>query len=198
MSMDKIRLTQAVIVEGKYDKIKLDSVLDALILPTDGFRIYKNKEQQALLRRLATTRGLIILTDSDAAGFKIRGFLSGLVPKGTLTHVYIPDLYGKEKRKREASAEGKLGVEGMNTAVLREAFSKAGVLTESSPPPTDPVTREDLYDDGFIGGLDSSEKRRKLYKALDLPERMSTSSALQILSHMLSREQYNELIKTIL
>lgn len=192
--MERIRLRQAVIVEGKYDKIRLESFIDALILQTNGFQIYKNQEQRALIRRLAHTCGLIVLTDSDAAGFQLRGHISGIVPKETVTHVYIPDIFGKEKRKRTPSAEGKLGVEGMSHAVLQQAFLRAGVLEDSTPPISDPITHQDFYADGLIGGANSAQLRRNVYAALGLPQRLSTSAAIAIFNRMLSRAQYRKLI----
>lgn len=194
--MDKIKLRQAVIVEGKYDKIRLESVVDALILTTDGFQIYKDAERRSLFRALAKSRGLIVLTDSDAAGFRLRGYLSGLVGKDGLIHVYIPDVFGKEKRKRTASAEGKLGVEGMDVDVLREAFARAGVTTGGAPL-TDPITRQDFYTDGLTGGKNSAARRRALYAKLGLPQRLSTSAALELLNHMLTRQEYRQLMEEL-
>lgn len=191
--MERIRLEQAVIVEGKYDKIKLESVLDALILTTDGFRIYRDKQRRALFRSLAETRGLVVLTDSDAAGFRLRAYVADIAPKGTVAHVYIPDVFGKERRKTAPSAEGKLGVEGIDAATLREAFRRAGVLEGGKRPPAG-VTRQDLYEDGFMGGRHSSDKRYALYDRLGLPKRISTTAALDLLNHMLTREQYDALV----
>lgn len=186
--MERMRLHQAVIVEGKYDKIKLESVVDALILTTGGFQIYKDKERRALLRSLAQTCGLVVLTDSDGAGFRLRGYLNGISSMG-ITHVYIPDVFGKERRKRAPSAEGKIGVEGIDPATLQEAFRRAGVLEESAPP-QEPVTRQDFYEDGLMGGPGSAERRRALYRRLGLPERLSTSAAIDAIAHMLTREEY--------
>ena len=195
--MERIRLRQAVIVEGKYDKIRLEPLLDALILTTNGFQIYKNHEQRALIRQLARTCGLIVLTDSDAAGFQLRGHIAGMVPKDTLTHIYIPDIFGKEKRKRAPSAEGKLGVEGMSREILREAFQRAGVLDTPPLPADDPITHQDFYADGLTGAPNSAQLRRKFYTSLGLPQRLSTSSAVTIINRMLSREEYRRLVKTL-
>lgn len=192
--MDRIRLSQAVLVEGKYDKIRLESVVEALILTTDGFQIFKDRERHALLRELAKRCGLIVLTDSDAAGFKLRGYIRNIVPEGEVVHVYIPDVFGKERRKRAPSAEGKLGVEGMDTATLRGALRRAGVLEDHSAPKSDPITRQNLYEDGLMGGPGSAERRRALYRALGLPQRLSTSAALEAMNHMLTREQYREML----
>lgn len=192
--MEKLCLRQAVIVEGKYDKIKLKSVIDAMILPLDGFRIYKDKERQALIRSLAVSRGLVVLTDSDAAGFRLRGYLSGIVPAGRVTHVYIPDIFGKEKRKRAPSAEGKLGVEGMDVETLREALARAGVLSAEPSLSADPITRQDLYEDGLSGGAGSAELRRAVYARLSLPARLSTAQFLDLLNAMLTRDEYKALL----
>jgi ribonuclease M5 len=195
--MEKISLAQAVIVEGRYDKIKLEAVVDAFILPTNGFRVFSDLELRALIRRLAETRGIIVLTDSDAAGFKIRGFLRGIVPPEQVTDVYIPDLYGKERRKQKPSREGKLGVEGMNPAILLEAFRKAGISAGRRRPARDPITRFDLYEDGVSGGEGSREKRRLLYRKLGLPERLSPSAALELLNQMLTREEYRQAVEEL-
>ena len=126
-----IKINQAVIVEGKYDKIKLSSIIDGLIIETNGFSVFKDKEKQRLIRRLADEKGILIMTDSDSAGFKIRSFLGGSIPSDKIFHAYIPDIFGKEKRKTEYSKEGKLGVEGVSVQVITEALERAGVLYES-------------------------------------------------------------------
>lgn len=143
-----IQIKQAVIVEGKYDKIKVSNILDTLIIETDGFGIFKDKNKQKLIRRLAETRGILILTDSDSAGFTIRSFLNGIVPKEQLINVYIPDIFGKEKRKSEPSKEGKLGVEGVKSDVIIDALKKAGVkfdVDAESPKKIRSVTKTDLF-----------------------------------------------------
>jgi ribonuclease M5 len=191
--MEKLKLRQAVIVEGKYDKIKLEGLIDGVILTTDGFRIFKDKAMQALIRSLAKTCGIVLLTDSDAAGFKIRAKLAGIVAAGDVTNVYVPDILGKEKRKPQRSAEGKLGVEGMALEVLREAFERAGVLAETRNR-REHITRLDLYEDGLLGGDNSAEKRRALFSRLGLPSRLSASAALPLLNQMLTRPEYEELV----
>ena len=138
-----IKIKQAVIVEGKYDKIKLSTVLDTVIIQTDGFGIFKDKEKQKLIKRLAQTRGIVILTDSDSAGFKIRSFIGGSVPKDSVIHAYIPDVFGKERRKDAPSKEGKLGVEGIDTEILLEALNRAGVTCESTQEKSRAVTVAD-------------------------------------------------------
>lgn len=195
--LDKLHLTQAVIVEGKYDKIKLESLIDSVILTTNGFRVFKDKEMQRLIRTLAKTCGVVVLTDSDAAGFRIRALLSGIVWEGEIINVYIPDMLGKEKRKHKPSAEGKLGVEGMELEVLREAFDRAGVTVNRGENRPDPITRFDLYEDGLCGGENSASLRRKLYQRLGLPSRLSTGAALPLLNQMLTREEYRELIAEV-
>ncbi|MCM1365448.1 MAG: DUF4093 domain-containing protein [Faecalibacterium sp.] len=195
-----IKLSQAVIVEGKYDQIKLSGVIDALIIKTDGFGIFKNKEKQKFLRRLADEKGLIVLTDSDSAGFMIRNFISSCVPKDKVINVYIPDIYGKEKRKDAPSAEGKLGVEGVSERVILDALKKAGVTTESSDKETKNrrlITRLDLYENGLTGGANSSIKRKMLLKKLALPERISSSSLLKILNSFVTYEQFETTLKEL-
>lgn len=186
-----ITIQQAVIVEGRYDKIKLSSILDTLILETDGFSIFKNKEKQRLIRRLAEKRGILILTDSDSAGFKIRSFIGGSVPPDKVYHAYIPDLFGKEKRKDAPSKEGKLGVEGMPTQVLLDALARAGVLYETEDAPkTRQITSADLYDDGFSGRAGSAARRAKLLQYFALPERLSKNALLQVLNTFVTYSEY--------
>ena len=191
-----IHIEQAIIVEGKYDKIKLSSLFDAVIIVVNGFGIYKDKEKLLLIKKYAETKGIIILTDSDTSGFKIRNYLKSAVPKDKITNVYIPDIFGKEKRKREPSKEGKLGVEGMEKDILVDAFKKAGVIF-SDKKPTQKITKMDLYDDGFIGGTNSSEKRATLLKLYDLPERLTTNGIIDILNTMTTFEDYKEKVKEI-
>ena len=184
-----IHVAQAIIVEGKYDKIKLSSLLDAVILTTNGFHIFHDAEKMALIRYYAKTTGIIILTDSDTAGFRIRNYLKGAVHDGKLFHVYIPDIYGKERRKLKPSAEGKLGVEGIDKNALLAAFEKAGVLTDEIPEKTDPITKYDLYELGLSGGADSKSKRKALQKRLHLPDLLSTASLLEVLNTMMTKTE---------
>lgn len=192
-----IQIRQAVIVEGKYDKIRLSSLLDTLILETDGFAIFKNKEKQALIRRLAEKRGILILTDSDSAGFKIRAFLGGSIPKEQVYHAYIPDIFGKEKRKDSPSKEGKLGVEGIPTEVLLDALEKAGVLFQTVSQPSKQITNADLYEDGFSGRPDSKTRRKKLLAYFALPERLSTKALLQTLNTFADYDEYRQAANAI-
>ena len=193
-----IKLDRPVIVEGKYDIIKLSNIIDTLIIKTDGFGIFKDKEKQKLLRRLAGEKGIIVMTDSDSAGFLIRNFISSSVPADKITHVYIPDLYGKEKRKTEASKEGKLGVEGTPEGIIIEALEKAGVTcSESENARRRLITNIDLYEWGLMGKVNSKEKRTKLLKSLALPERMSTSSLIKILNTFVSYDEFLQKVKEL-
>ena len=188
-----IKTDKPIIVEGKYDIIKLSGIVDGLIIKTDGFGIFKDKEKQALLRRLADEKGIIVLTDSDSAGFLIRKFLKSSIPEDKITHVYIPDVYGKEKRKTHGGKEGKLGVEGISEEVLLEAFRKAGInCSESDRKERRLITNLDLYEAGLIGKDNSKEKRIRLMKALSLPERLSTSSLIKILNTFVTYEEFIE------
>ena len=189
-----IHIAQAIVVEGKYDKIKLSSILDAVILVTNGFRIFRDPEKMALIQYYARTTGVIVLTDSDRAGFQIRNYLKGAVRDGKLYHVYIPDIYGKEHRKEKPSAEGKLGVEGIRKDVLLEAFAKAGVRTDEVPEKADPITRYDLYELGLSGGADSKARRKALQKRLGLPDLLSAASLLEVLNTMMTRQELQQLL----
>lgn len=186
---DKIKLSEAVIVEGKYDKIKLSNILDAFIIETNGFAVFKDKTKLSFIKKLAKERGIIILTDSDHAGFMIRNYISSGVPKEQIKNVYIPDIFGKEKRKNAPSKEGKLGVEGMTKEVIVEALSKAGI-TSSKSMCSDPVTTVDFYDLGLTGGAGSKAKRKALCKILDLPEFLSTSSLISCINNFMTKEEF--------
>ncbi len=188
-----IHVKEAVVVEGKYDRIRLASLIDGLILETGGFRIFKDGRRMALLRRLADTRGLVVLTDSDAAGFLIRHYLSGSIPPEKIKHAYLPDLFGKEKRKRRPSREGKLGVEGAPAQAILQALRRAGVDCAPQPPAGRPITKTDLYLAGLSGGENSARRRLALLRALDLPEHLSPSSLPGVLSSLMSYEQFREL-----
>ena len=193
-----IKVDKVVIVEGKYDKIKLSSILDAVIIETDGFGIFKDKEKQALIRKLAHTKGILILTDSDSAGFKIRSFIKGIVPSEQIINAYIPDIFGKEKRKTEASKEGKLGVEGVKPQIITDALEKAGVFCQQvEDKPKKEITKLDLFEDGLTGGTDSNALRKKLLKHLNLPERMTTNALLQIMNTLLTFEEYKKAVEEI-
>lgn len=191
-----IQLREAIITEGKYDKIKLSGLFDTVILTTDGFGIFKDKEKQRLIRRLARERGILVLTDSDSAGFVIRSFLSGIVEPQYVTHMYIPDIFGKEKRKDAPSKEGKLGVEGVRTEVILEALRKAGVTAQVAPQTENrrEVTKTDFMEDGLSGGQNSAERRRRLLRQLDLPERTSANAMLKIINTFMTYAEYKEAV----
>ncbi len=193
-----IKVKQAVIVEGKYDKIKLSSIIDGLIITTNGFSIFKDKEKTALIRRLAENQGIIILTDSDSAGFKIRNYIRGCTQKGKITNIYIPDIFGKEKRKVVPSKEGKLGVEGISADILKDTFEKAGIVSENTEKSRrDEITRIMLYDDMLMGREGSEAKRKKLLKKLSLPEMLSVTCLLEVLNSMYSLNEYKNALKEI-
>lgn len=197
-----LRLKQAIIVEGKYDKIKLESVVDAVILTTEGFGIYKDREKLALIRAFAERDGIVILTDSDAAGFQIRNFLRGSIPNGKIYHAYIPDVFGKETRKEKPSKEGKLGVEGFSPEALMQALAhtlgETGIGGESAPAVPAPwLSLADLMDDGLCGGSGSNALRKVLLKKLGLPERLSTKGLLEVLNRLYGPEEYRTALHEI-
>lgn len=193
MAIFIIHLDSAVVVEGKYDKIKLKNIFDAVIIVTDGFRIYKDAEKMSLIRRFAETEGIIILTDSDTAGFRIRRYLKGAVNSGRITNVYIPDIFGRERRKRHFSKEGKLGVEGVDEDIIIEAFRRAGININGSsvPKPShEIITSLDMYELGLSGGKNSSEKRKAVLKQYGLPQLLTTASMTEILNTMTTRTEF--------
>ena len=191
-----IRIREAIIVEGRYDKNTLAQIVDAPILETSGFGIFHDSQRLALLRRLAETRGIIVLTDSDGAGFVIRNYLRGAIDPAQVKHAYIPDVAGKERRKRTASKEGKLGVEGMRPEVLLEALRRAGATIEGEDaPPRARITKADLYAAGLTGGQDSRAARKRLLTQLDLPEHLSTNALLEVLNALMTREAFQNLYK---
>lgn len=193
-----IKIKEAVIVEGKYDKIKLSNILDTVIIETDGFAIFKDKEKQKLIRFLSEKRGIIIMTDSDSAGFKIRNFINGIIKTENIKNVFIPDIYGKEKRKTESSKEGKLGVEGMSAEVILNALEKAGVLCfENAEKQGREITHTDFFEDGISGGENSAGIRKALAKELDLPERISSSSLLKVINSYMTYDEYKETVKKV-
>ena len=193
-------IKEAIVVEGRYDKNTLSQVVNTLILETGGFQIFKDPEKMALLERAARRRGLVVLTDSDGAGFVIRNRIKGAIPARFLKHAYIPDVYGKERRKRQAGKEGKLGVEGMPPDVLEQVLRRAGATfleeaqTAISGPP---LTKGDLFAAGLSGGAGSAEKRRELLKRLELPEHMSANALLAVLNGCYSREEVAEMIDSL-
>ncbi|MCF2661374.1 toprim domain-containing protein [Pseudoflavonifractor phocaeensis] len=192
-------IREAIVVEGRYDKNTLSQVVDTLILETSGFGIFKDPEQMALLRRAAEKRGLIVLTDSDGAGFVIRSRIKGAIPQEHVKHAYIPDVYGKEKRKKRGGKEGKLGVEGMPPQVLEQVLRRAGAtFLEEEPPEKEsapPLTKADLFAAGLTGGPDSAARRLALLKELSLPEHMSANALLAVLNGCYSRQEARKILK---
>ena len=192
--MRKIR--EVIVVEGRYDKNALKQVVDATVVETGGFSVFNDKERLALLRRLAKERGLIVFTDSDGAGFVIRNYLKGAIPKECIKHAYIPDVFGKERRKAAPGKEGKLGVEGMEPRVLLDALERAGATFEddASVVQRTPITKADLYELGLTGGADSGAKRAALLRQLALPERMTTNAMLEAMNILFDREKLEKLM----
>ena len=190
-----VRIREAIVVEGRYDKNTLSQILEATIIETHGFGIFSDKELLSMLRRLAETRGLVVMTDSDGAGFMIRNHLKGAIDPKYVKHAYIPDVLGKEKRKSSPSREGKLGVEGMTREVILQALSRAGVAFDETenPPESEPITKTDLYELGLSGGSGSAEKRQMLIKQLGLPERLTSNALLEVLNALMKREDFFEL-----
>ena len=189
------RIKEVIVVEGRYDKNTLSQVVDAVILETAGFGIFNDREKRRLLQSLAESRGLIVLTDSDGAGFMIRNHIRGAVDPKLVKHAYIPDIRGKEKRKAAPSREGKLGVEGMRPKILLEALRRAGATFDDSPADVRPagISKADLYVRGLSGREGSAKKRRALQRRLDLPERLSSDALLDVLNALMDREAFYRL-----
>lgn len=183
---------EVIVVEGRYDKNTLSQVVDAVIIETSGFGIFNDAQKQKLLRTMAQARGLVVLTDSDGAGFVIRNFIKGCVDPACVKHAYIPDVYGKERRKAAPSKEGKLGVEGMRPQVLLDALIRAGAMVDERPAAESAarITKADMYKCGLSGGTGSREKRAALIKRLDLPEKLSADALLDVLNAIMTREEF--------
>ena len=193
-----VKIKEAILVEGRYDKNTLSQIVDAPILETNGFGIFKDKKQMALLRQVAEKRGLIVFTDADGAGFVIRNHVKSAIPGKFLKHAYTPDVFGKERRKDKAGKEGKLGVEGMKPEIILEALRKAGVTIEGEDTPVShAITKQDLMDLGLSGGPDSAAKRLALLKKLNLPEHMSANALLQALNLLYSLDELERIVSEI-
>jgi ribonuclease M5 len=196
----KPKLREAVVVEGRYDKNTLSQAVDAVILETGGFQIFSEPERLRMLRNIANARGLVILTDPDGAGFLIRSYLKGSLPMDRVKHAYIPDVFGREKRKSSPSGEGKLGVEGMPTLTLIEALRRAEATfeeDEAAKTVQDRIERSDLYEAGLSGTNGAAERRRVLLRELCLPERLSAGALTDVLSALMSREEFFLLTKRL-
>ena len=191
-----LKIREAIVVEGRYDKNTLSQIVDAPILETSGFGIFKDKEQMSLLRRVAERRGLIVFTDSDGAGFVIRNHIKSAIPGKYLKHAYIPDVYGKEKRKSAPGKEGKLGVEGLTPQILVDSLRRAGATIEGEDSPGNKgITKQDLMALGLSGGANAGARRQQLLKRLGLPERMSANAMLQALNLLCSPEELNAIFE---
>ena len=191
--MERLHVREAPVVEGKHDAIKLSALTDAVIFATDGFRIFRDTERLALLRQMAAGRGVLLLTDSDGAGFVIRNYLIGALPGIPVRHAYIPEVPGKEKRKRTPGKEGLLGVEGMDADTLRKVLADAAV----TEPPKAWMTRARLYEDGLVGRPDSAKKRAALLRRAGLPQKLSTARLLEWLNLAWTEADYTAALEEI-
>ena len=193
------RIREVIIVEGKYDAIRLHSAVEATVIETAGFGIFKDKEQLELLRLLAERRGLLVFTDSDGAGFVIRNFLSGAIPADRIKHAYIPEIPGKERRKATTSREGLLGVEGMDNTVILEALRRGGATFEgeTAPPCGLSLTKADLFDAGLVGTAQSACRRRRLQSILGLPQKLSANRLLELLNTAYTPAEYEKALREI-
>mgnify|MGYP002541240850 CR=1 FL=1 len=189
-----IRIREAIVVEGRYDRARMQVVVEALIVETEGFRIFRDKEKLSLLKRLAESQGLIVLTDSDAAGFLIRDRLSGAVPPAQVKHAYIPQIPGRERRKTVASKEGLLGVEGMDGSVLIEALRRAGATMEGESPNTAPpfLTKSRLFEDGLSGAVGSRERRECFLAYWGLPRYLSANRLVEVINATMTEAEYRK------
>ena len=190
-----VKIKEAILVEGRYDRNTLAQIVDAPILETAGFGIFRDKEQMRLLRRVAEKRGLIVFTDPDGAGFVIRNYVRSAIPGQYLKHAYVPDIMGKERRKRTGGKEGKLGVEGMKPEIILDALRRAGATIEGEEGASSKgITKQDLMELGLSGGPDSSVKRRDLMKKLGFPEHLSANALLQALNLLYTPEELEKLV----
>ena len=194
-----VKIREAIVVEGRYDKNTLSQIIDGYILELSGFQIFRDKQQLALLRKVAQSRGLIVFTDSDGAGFVLRNYLKSAIPAQYLKHAYIPDIYGKERRKAAPGKEGKLGVEGMTPQVILQCLQRAGATfcDEDTATSNAQITKADLYELGLSGGKDSARLRLQLLRKLELPERMSSNAMLQALNLLCTLEQLQQIVKEL-
>ena len=195
-----IKINEVIIVEGKSDKIKLERLVDTVIIETGGFRIFKDTEMRNMIRDLAEKRGIIILTDSDSAGFAIRNAIKGSVDSKYIKNAYISEIKGKERRKRNPSKEGLLGVEGVSDEEILSALKRAGINldeTDETKEETDKITKIDLFEDGFTGGTNSSERRKRLEQKLNLPTHLSTNKLVEVLNILLTYEEYKSLVNSL-
>ena len=192
------KIKEVIVVEGRYDKKNLENIVDATMIETSGFGVFSDKELIGLLSRLAEKRGIIVMTDSDHAGFQIRNYIKNAVKSDNIKHAYIPDRFGKEKRKKTSTREGKLGVEGMRADDIINALIRAGATFEDETPKrgkSGEITKADLYSAGLSGTAGSAERRKMLMKRLDLPENLSSNGLLDVLNALYGREEFSELVQ---
>lgn len=194
--MEKLKIPYAVVVEGKYDKIKLSSIIDSPIIVTNGFGIYKNSETARLIRYYAEKTGIVILTDSDTAGFRIRGHIKSIVPKGKIINLYSPEICGKEKRKIQPSKEGKLGVEGISAEKLRKLFVDSGLVNDAKSS-ENPITSLDFYELKLSGNSNSTLYRKQILNAMNLPENLTAKALLEAVNARYSKEEFIQLVQKI-
>ena len=193
-----LRIKQAIIVEGRYDKIRLSNITDAVVICTNGFSIYKDREKQELIKSLAAKTGIIILTDSDSAGFQIRSFIRSIVKQGEVLNAVTPDILGKERRKAQPSKQGKIGVEGIPDELIEQALINAGAVSEESTADRgEPITRADLMDCGLIGGENCTQRRQRLQRYLGLPELLSAKLLLEVVNKMYTRSGFLEAVRKL-
>lgn len=194
-----LKIKEAIIVEGRYDKIKLKNLVDTTIIETNGFRVFSDKEKQSLIRKIAESRGILVFTDSDSAGFVIRNFLRGTVDKSKIKHCYIPQINGKEKRKAHSSKEGFLGVEGVSDDVIVEAIRKSGatVIGEEEQRNREDVTKADLYSLGLTGRENSEKLRKELLKNLGMPSYLTTNAMLSAVNCLYSLEELKNIVEKL-
>lgn len=191
-----IKINEAIIVEGVYDKKKLSTIIDTTIISTEGFRIFKDSENLALIKRVAQKNKIVILTDSDRAGFVIRNFLKGCIPADLIKHAYIPNIKGKERRKAAPSKEGILGVEGVDNSIIIRALEMAGCSINEAPT-SRKITKQDFFDDGLSGKQDSAIIRRRLSELASLPTRLSSAALIDVLNTLYTYEEYKALINKL-
>ena len=193
-----LRIKQAIIVEGRYDKIRISNITDEVVICTNGFSIYKDREKQELIKSLAAKTGIIILTDSDSAGFQIRSFIRSIVKQGEVLNAVTPDILGKERRKAQPSKQGKIGVEGIPDELIEQALINAGAVPEESTADRgEPITRADLMDCGRIGGENCTQRRQRLQRYLGLPELLSAKLLLEVVNKMYTRSGFLEAVRKL-
>lgn len=194
-----VKIKEAIVVEGRYDAARLREIVDTVIVETAGFGVFRDEALLRLLRDLAANQGVIVFTDSDSAGFVIRSYLQGALPQDCIRHAYIPEIQGKERRKAQPSKEGLLGVEGVDAGVILAALRRAGatILGEPAMQTPEPITRQELYEDGLIGAPESAVLRREMLRRMGYPEKLSTNRLLEVLNTAAGRQRYTDLLRQI-